>query len=217
MKKKIISMILVVAFMLPITAQAGFLSNLIADFGYRISISANETLKLYDALSKDMNAMADRIMDMATNIDAMADKILEMADKIGEMADKIVHTEQMMSDLTLNMATLASDVGQIKENTVTGEATGMYIDYAGQTDLHNAECPEFTMSNSPSEYVVYVSNSLTMNTNTISVLVRNHAELEALWPSLVTLGANGKIYIGVKSVVDNKISSLSNILGYNLL
>lgn len=203
MKKKIVSIVLVVAMVAPITANAGFLSSLVSQFGYRLSLSANDTLKLYDAMSNDMNAMADRIMDMAGNIDAMADKILEMA-------DKIVATEQIMADM-------AVDISTIKTSTSTNEVAGMYIDNAGQNDLYNSECPIFTMSDSPAEYVVYVSSSLTMNTNTISVLVRNHSELEALWPSLVTLQANGKIYVGVKSVEDNKISSLSNILAYSVL
>lgn len=203
MKKKIVSIVLAFSLLVPVTANAGFLSNLVTQFGYQISLSASETLELYSAMSQDMNLMADRIMDMAGNIDDMADKILEMA-------DKIVATEQLMADMVVDIAT-------IKNNTSTGEAAGMYIDNAGQTDLYNSECPSFTMSDNPAEYVVYVSSSLTMNTNTISVLVRNSTELEALWPSLVTLAANGKIYVGVKSVTDNKISSLSNILGYNLI
>jgi len=210
MKKKIISLILAFSLIVPMSANAGFLSNLVSQFGYQMSLSANETLELYGAMSEDMNSMADRIMDMAGNIDAMADKILEMADKIGEMADRIIVTEQIMADVVTDIAT-------IKDNTSTGEVAGMYIDNTGQNDLYNLECPAFTMSDSPAEYVVYVSSSLTMNTNTISVLVRNRAELEALWPSLVTLQANGKIYLGVKSVADNKISSLSNILAYNVL
>jgi len=210
MKKKILGLILALTLIAPVTANAGFLRFVVDNFGFQLSLSANDTLDLFGALADDIGDMADRILLMADQIDQMADKILVMA-------DKIVATEVLMAQLTTDMATIAADVATINANTSTGEVAGMYIDNAGQTDLYNLECPAFTMSDSPAEYVVYVSSSLTMNTNTISVLVRNRAELEALWPDLITLAANGKIYIGVKSVADNKISSLSNILGYNVL
>lgn len=196
MKKKIVSIVLALSLLLPATANAGFLKTMVESWGFTFTLTATDTLDLFGALADDIGDMADRI--------------LAMADKINVMADKIVATEQLMADMVVDIAT-------IKNNTSTGEVAGMYIDNLGQTDLYNLECPAFTMSDSPAEYVVYVSSSLTMNTNTISVLVRNRTELEALWPSLVTLAANGKIYIGVKSVADNKISSLSNVLSYNLL
>jgi len=210
MKKKILGLLLALTLIAPVTANANFLRFMVDSFGYQLSLSANDTLELFGALADDIGEMADRILVMAGNIDAMADKILVMA-------DKIVATEILMAQLTTDIATISADVATINANTSSGAVAGMYIDNAGQTDLYNLECPAFTMSDSPAEYVVYVSSSLTMNTDTISVLVHNHAELEALWPNLVTLAVNGKIYIGAKSIADNQISSLSNILEYNLL
>jgi len=217
MKKKIVSLVVVVALIAPITANAGFLSNLVSQFGYRLSISANETLSLYKAMADDMNLMADRIMDMAGEIGVMADRILDMADQIGVMADRIVATETLMANLTTDMATIAADVATINTNTSTNTVEGVFISNSTQPDLYAGDVPNFTMSQSTPEYLVFVSSTLTMDTNTISVLVHNQAELEALWPNLVGLTQDQKIYIGVKSITNNQISSLSNILTYNVL
>ena len=210
MKKKIVSIVLVTALIAPITANAGFLSNLVSQFGYRLSISANETLSLYNAMAEDMNAMA-------AEIGVMADRILDMADQIGVMADRIVATEVLMANLTTDMATIAADVATINANTSNNTVEGVFISNSAQPDLYQGDVPSFTMSQTTAEYVVFVSSTLTMDTNTISVLVHNQAELEAVWPNLVGLTQDQKIYVGVKTISDNQISSLSNVLTYNVL
>lgn len=202
MKKKIISIVLAVSLMVPITANASFLKTMVQNWGFTLSLSANDMLKLFGALADDIGVMADRI--------------LVMADKIGEMADRIVATEVLMAALTTNVATIAADVATINTNTSTTTVPGIYISNETQPNLYSGDFPSFTMSQTTPEYVVFVSSTLTMTTNTISVLVHNQAELEALWPNLVGLTQNQKIYIGVKSITDNTISSLSNVLTYNV-
>lgn len=196
MKKKIVSILLAIALIAPLTANAGFLKNMVENWGFTFTITATEMLDLFGALADDIGEMADRI--------------LLMADQIDLMADKIVDTEVLMAGLVV-------DIAEIKTNTSNTCVEGVFISNETQPSLYSGDFPDFTMSQTPTEYVVYVSSSLTMDTNSISVLVHNQAELEALWPTLVVLAQDQKIYIGVKSITDNNISSLSNILTYNVL
>jgi len=203
MKKKIISIVLVLSLLAPITANAGFLKTMVENWGFTLTLTATDMLDLFGALADDIGEMGDRILLMAGQIDLMADKILVMA-------DKIVATEEIM-------AGLAVDIAEIKTNTSSTCVEGLFISNTDQDTLYAGASPVFTMSQAPSEYVVYVSSNLTMSTNTISVLVHNQAELEALWPTLVVLAQNQKVYIAVKAITDNTISSLSNVLTYNVL
>jgi len=196
MKKKIISVVLAVSLLAPITANAGFLKDMVTSWGFTLTLTANDMLDLFEALADDIGEMGDRILDMAGQIDLMA--------------DKIVATEVIMADLVV-------DIAEIKTNTSNTCVEGIFISNEAQDTLYSGDFPVFTMSATPTEYVVYVSSSLTMDTNTISVLVHNQAELEALWPTLVVLAQNGKIYLAVKSITNNTITSLSNILTYNVL
>ena len=203
MKKKIISVVLAVSLLAPITANAGFLKTMVESWGFTLTLTANDMLDLFGALADDIGEMGDRIIVMAGQIDLMADKILVMA-------DKIVATEVIMADLVV-------DIAEIKTNTSNTCVEGIFISNELQDTLYSGDVPVFTMSATPAEYVVYVSSSLTMDTNTISVLVHNQAELEALWPTLVVLAQNGKIHLAVKSITNNTITSLSNIITYNVL
>lgn len=196
MKKKIISIVLALSLLAPITANAGFLKTMVESWGFTFTLTATDMLDLFGALADDIGEMGDRILDMAGQIDLMA--------------DKIVATEEIM-------AGLAVDITEIKTNTSNTCVEGLFISNTDQDTLYAGAYPVFTMSQTPSEYVVYVSSSLTMSTNTISVLVHNQAELDALWPTLVVLAQNQKVYLAVKAITNNTISSLSNVLTYNVL
>lgn len=56
-----------------------------------------------------------------------------------------------------------------------------------------------------------------MDTNTVSVLVSDANDLAQNWSELKALAQNNKIYIGVKTIDGNTISSLSNVLTYTTL
>lgn len=165
---------------------------------------ASEMLALMSKLSDDIGAMADRIGEMA-------DRILVMADKIGEMADRIVETEKIMTDTMLQMQDQMNDLAA-GTNAATASQVTLNTEY-GSTVYGT---PEIVISDGAGEYLLYVSGSMQMNDDAVSVLIRSQADLEKLWPQLVGLGVDGQIYIAVKSINSTSISSLSNVVMLNL-
>jgi len=198
MKTKLISTLLVASLLLPLSANAFFFDS-----------TPDETSTTIVESTIDFSQVLLLIQALADDIGEMADRILVMADKIGEMADRIVETEELMADL-------AVDIAEIKANTSGGSTAveGVYITQGFQTTLYSGEAPTFTMSAPTAEYLVYVSSSMTMDTNTISVLVHNQEELATQWSHLETLANDHTIYIAVKTIQNNSISSLSNVLSY---
>lgn len=195
MKKIIIKIALLTSFVLPVSANAGFLTTLVDAMTSTVDSTSSVSIEMLDLFA----ALAD-------DIGEMADRILIMSDKILVMADKIVATEQLM-------ATMALDIADIK-NANTVATTPVIITAIGSTTLGYFDEPDFSISQTTSEYLVYVSSSLAMNTNTMSVLVHNNAELAAMWKDLNNLAVLNKIYIAVKTIEGNTISSLSNVLAY---
>jgi len=164
-----------------------FSSNASASF-FTAPSTSEQILQLVSKLSDDIGLMADRI--------------LVMADKIGEMSDRIVHTEELLADLSTNNA--------ITVQTILISADNHTVLYANQV-------PEFTLNTEASQMLIYVSSSLTMQSDTITILVNNPSDLAQQWSELKTLANNNKIYIAVKTIDGNVISSLSNVLTYTTL
>ncbi len=202
MKKKIISVVLAISLLAPITANAGFLKTMVESWGFTLTLTASDMLDLFGALADDIGEMGDRIL-------LMADEIGEMADKIGVMADRIVTTEQMMADMTVELAQISSSVADL-----SGTTPPTVLIASDTLTISTDEAPNFTISTATPEYVVYVSSTLVMNTNTTSVIVHNYDELQEKWAQLKTLAANGQVHIAVKTIDNNSISSLSNVLSY---
>jgi HAMP domain-containing protein len=202
MKKKIISVVLAISLLAPITANAGFLKTMVESWGFTLTLTASDMLDLFGALADDIGEMGDRIL-------LMADEIGEMADKIGVMADRIVTTEQMMADMTVELAQISSSVADL-----SGTTAPTVLISSDTLTISTDEAPSFTISTATPEYVVYVSSTLVMNTNTTSVIVHNYDELQEKWAQLKTLAANGQVHIAVKTIDNNSISSLSNVLSY---
>lgn len=194
MKTKLMSVLLVLGLLLPMNANAFFFDSMVNE-ATEVSVEMMQTIK-----------------KLSDDIGLMADKILVMADKIGEMAERIVETEKIMAEM-------ATDIAEIKNNGTSTSGTptieGVYLIQGYQTTLYRGEAPRFEMSQNSSEYLVYVSSSMTMNTNTVSVLVHNQSELSELWSQLEALTADHKIFVAVKIIENNSISSLSNVLSYN--
>ncbi|MDQ7043012.1 MAG: hypothetical protein Q9M34_05710 [Sulfurimonas sp.] len=184
MKTKILATILIISIF--------FFSNANATLLTSTTTTTTQILNLISKLSDDIGIMADRI--------------LIMADKIGVMADRIVHTEEMMSDLTLTLASQSSNTAQT-----------VIISSGFQSVLYANDIPNFTINIAAPQMLIYVSSSMTMDTNTVSVLIANPDELAEKWPSLKTLAQNNKIYIAIKTIDGNTISSLSNVLTYTTL
>lgn len=202
MKKKLISIVLAISLLAPITANAGFLKTMVESWGFTLTLTASDTLNLFGALADDIGEMADRILLMANEIGAMADKI-------GVMADRIVVTEQLMADMTVELAQVSASVASLE-----GTAAPTVLISSDTLTISVDEAPRFTISTTTPEYVVYVSSTLIMNTNTTSVIVHNYDELQAKWAQLKALAVNGQIHVAVKTIDNNSISSLSNVLSY---
>lgn len=153
-----------------------------------------EMLSLMSKLSDDIGIMADRIL-------TMADKIGEMADRIGEMADRIVATEQMMADLVESLQSNALGINgeEVVESVVLDAAL-------------NGSTPQINLSNGASEYLLYASDTLQMGTDTVSVLIRSNTDLDKFWPMMMEMTTDNQLFIAVKSVDGNTISSLSNVV-----
>ena len=200
MKIILVKISLLVSFVLPVGANAGILTTLIEALTPTTTVSAEvsiEMLELFGALADDIGEMADRI--------------LVMADKILVMADKIVATEQLMANLVVDVASIKATV----EGDNVALPTVVISSLNGST-LFAGAAPFIGMNVIVPEYLVYVSSSMTMNSNTMSVLVHNQLELQALWSNLVTLSDNNKIYVAIKTIDGNVISSLSNVLTYTV-
>ncbi|MDF1880206.1 hypothetical protein JHD50_02620 [Sulfurimonas sp. MAG313] len=204
MKIKLLSTLLIVTILIPMNANALFLKTMVQE----MTSVANNVIDSSTQVSSEMLQLFGALAD---DIGEMADRILVMADKIGEMADRIVETEKIM-------ATLATDIATIKSNQGVSAviSPSIFIQQdTFQTTLYNGEVPRFTLSNASNEYLLYVSSSATMDTNTISILVKSSYDLTTRWNSLQKLARNYKIYIAVKSINANNISSLSNVIEYS--
>jgi len=204
-KTKFASIILVVSIVLPLNAHAFFLSDMIDGM-------TDVTNNLIDSGTEVSKEMLELFGALADDIGEMADRILLMAEEIGEMSDRIVATEQLMADMMV-------EITAIRNNTSGGidtpVATVFITQDEFQTTLNNGEVPVFQLSDNSSQYLLYVSSSAIMNTDTTAILVKDSNDLETRWNDLQALANNYKIYVAVKSINENDISSLSNIIEYS--
>ena len=208
MKTKLVSLVLVVSFVLPMNANAFFfksmiegmtsVSNNMVDGATEVSV---EMLRLFEALADDIGEMADRI--------------LVMADKIGEMADRIVETEKIMAGMATDIASIKTNQGSTTSIAPASVDTVFITQDDYQTTLYNGEAPRFNLSDGSSQYLLYVSSSAIMNTDTTAILIKSSYDLNTRWSNLQELAQNYKIYVAVKSINGNTISSLSNIVEYS--
>lgn len=196
MKKKITSLLLVGALIVPVAANAGFLRDVVSQFGYTLTLTANDTLKLFGALADDIGEMADRILIMASNID--------------DMADKIVETEEIM-------AGMAVDIAEIKANTGSNESAlpVLIISSANGDTLSSGQAPVISKSYEHPDYLVYVSSTVALSPTTSAILIHNDQELQDRWSELESISSNGKIYIALRMIDGSDVSDLSNVLTYN--
>ena len=199
MKKQLVALSLTAALLIPVNANAGLFSSM-----YDIP---SQMMELMSKLSDDIGLMADRIGQMG-------DRILVMADKIGEMADRIVQTEEIMTNTMLqmqeNMNTPASSNGLAQTNNVlllTPSHT------AATTDI----APDILLSDNASSYLLYISTSPMIDAvNTSSILVQEASSLDTLWHDAVSKTAANTLYIAVKTLQDNQLSTLSNAVAIDI-
>jgi len=202
MKKKIASIVLAGSLMLPINANAGVLEAMVNGM-------TTVSIAMVDGATSTSTDMLKLFAALADDIGQMADRILVMADNIGEMADRIVYTE-------IIMAGLANDIAGINNTVSAATAPVAILTQGFFTTLYSSDTPEFTLNSTPNEYIVYVSSSFNMTNNKQRVIVKNKSEFDAKWSELRTLAQNNYIYLAVKTIDGNGISSLSNVIEYRI-
>jgi len=204
MKIKLISLVLTLSILAPINANAFFFNSIVEG---ATSVSNN----IVDSSTQITSELFALFADLADDIGQMADRILVMADKIGEMADRIVETNEIMAGMATDIAAIQS----AQASTTTPAVETIFITQDDfQTTLYKNEAPRFSLSDGSTKYLLYISSSAIMDTNTRAILVQSDYDLNTRWNDLQALANNYKIYIAVKSINENTISSLSNIIQY---
>ena len=199
MKKNIIALSLTAALLIPANANAGLFSSM-----YDIP---SQMMELMSKLSDDIGVMADRIGEMA-------DRILIMADKIGEMADRIVQTEELMTNTMLQMQENMNATGA--SNTLAQSGSVLLLT-PSHTSASTYSAPDIILSDNASSYLLYVSTSPMIDAvNTSSILVQEASSIDTLWHEIVAKTTSKTVYIAVKSLHDNQLSTLSNAVAIDI-
>lgn len=164
----------------------------------------NTANNLIDEKGEITSEMILLISKLSDDIGLMADRIGEMADRIGEMADRIVATEQLMAEFVLALQENKLDAGAGSDN----DAVILFTPYG--TTLYGGELPVIETSNNATEYLMFASPEVTIGDNAASALIPNANDLVEQWPGLASLAVDNKLYIAVKTIDGNNLSSLSN-------
>lgn len=213
MKKKILILAIIAGFAMPINSHAFFFSTMATGMT-TVATSMVEGMtetsnNMIDTAGETSVEMLSLMSKLSDDIGIMADRILIMADKIGEMADRIVATEQLMADLVQNLQSNAL-------GNTTSEAPSVILQTPYGSIVQDGQLPEITLSNNAPEYLLYVSPTIIMDSNAISVLIKNPSDLDRFWPMLLDIAEEDHLFIAVKGINNNTISSLSNIIKINL-
>ena len=155
-----------------------------------------------DSLDAGISNLGTTVTDQQALVSKLSDDIGLMSNQIEAMADKIVLTETLLSQTLL---------------TITGNATlsnaVMLLSPLDSTTASKTEAPSLTLSDSATQYLLYASKSPTFSdAQSIKIYIDSTDTLSRSWSQIVEFGAtNGDvIYIAVKSINNNQISSLSN-------
>ncbi len=162
-------------------------------------------------MSNNATSISNNIVDEAANTSSdmmglmskLSDDIGSMADRIGEMADRIVATEELMADVATQMQSGGcSDSG-------SSASTALLLTPYG-THVWPGDVPNIYIENQTEQYLLYAGASPQLSNDSVAFLVRDNDSLAEAWSYLSELAENGKIFIAVKTIDGNSISSLSN-------
>jgi hypothetical protein len=142
------------------------------------------------------------ISKLSNDIGLMADRILLMADKIGEMSNRIVRVEESIINFNKNNSNTLSTI------VISSDSNDF---------VNKDQIPRFTINTTAPQILIYISSTLVMKNNTTSILINNYSDLAQHWAELKIPLNQDKIYIAIKVIDGNTISSLSNVLTYNVL
>ena len=153
-----------------------------------------------------IDAGSDAFGDMVDLTSKLADDIGKMSLQIGVMADRIVNTEQMMAGLVRDLANKAPARQSVSLNSIT-----LDIDYGTVASLN--EAPSMAISNGATEYTLYVSTSIMIDSDTnAGIAISQNVDFSDVWADVIASTNANKIYIAVKTPQ----STISNVVLINL-
>ena len=155
-----------------------------------------------DSLDASITNLGTIVTDQQALVSKLSDDIGVMADRIGDMADKIVLTETLLSQTLLT----------ITGNTTLTNAV-ILLSPLDSTTASKTIASTLTLSDSASQYILYASKSPTFSeTNSIKIYIDSTDTLSRSWTQVSDFAATNSdvIYIAIKSINNNIISTLSN-------
>jgi len=166
------------------------------------------TLNLYagtttcDTLNASVADLETSVTNQQKLVSKLSDDIGTMADRIGTMADRIVVTEKLLANTLLTLTGNSS-----LENSV------VLTSPLDSTTASKSTAPNITLSNSASQYLLYASTDANFQrAKSLVIYIDSSDRLTKAWAQVANLAANNNdiIYIAVKSINDNVVSTLSN-------
>lgn len=150
----------------------------------KLNISVVDQQKLVSKLSDDIGLMADRILEMS-------DRIVTTEDLLAQTLTTLLANPELSGESSANATALTSP----SDNTIVGVSIA----------------PTITMIPAATVYLLYASTTPTFSAgNTISIYIDSNEALTQKWSQVASFAGSTTIYIAVKRINGNTISSLSN-------
>ena len=172
-----------------------------------LSFSAQAETTTYTdfvAMQNDMDSLNSTMIEQQDLISKLSDDIGLMADRILEMADRIVYTEELLAQsltLLINNPDFAG----------TSSSNGVALTSPTGNSTLSTTAPVITTIPSAAVYLIYASTVPTFSAgNTISLYIESQDALNSKWSQIVDFAGTSEIYLAVKRIDGNIISSISN-------
>ncbi len=153
----------------------------------------------------DFVDMQDDLESLNTTMVEQQDLISKLSDDIGLMADRIVYTEEL---LTQSLELLIKNPDFAGTSSSNGVAL---TSPTGISTLSATTAPVITTTPSTDIYLIYASTVPTFSSgNTISLYIESQDALNTKWSQIVDFAGTSEVYLAVKRIDSNTISSISN-------
>ncbi len=155
-------------------------------------------------MQDDINSLNETVIEQQALVSKLSDDIGLMADRIVAMADRIVATEELLSQTLIVLVNNPDFAG-----TGSSNATAL-ISPVDNATLTTA-APVITTIPASTVYLIYASTEPTFSAgNTISLYVDSSTVLSSKWSQIVAFAGSATIYLAVKRIDGNTISTISN-------
>ncbi len=156
-------------------------------------------------MQDDLESLNTTMVEQQDLISKLSDDIGLMADRIILMADRIVYTEEL---LTQSLELLIKNPDFAGTSSSNGVAL---TSPTGISTLSATTAPVITTTPSTDIYLIYASTVPTFSSgNTISLYIESQDALNTKWSQIVDFAGTSEVYLAVKRIDSNTISSISN-------